>query len=71
MERKIRFATQSGGQPTGDEWLARAITDEPTDDMATVARRLRDKAPAAFREKKGSRDVPKTFQFSVANSNFS
>ena len=24
MERKIRFATQSGGQPTGDEWLARA-----------------------------------------------
>ena len=24
MERKIRFATQSGGQPTGAEWLARA-----------------------------------------------
>src|SRR5256886_6930648 len=24
MERNIRFATQSGGQPTGDEWLARA-----------------------------------------------
>ena len=24
MDRKIRFATQSGGQPTGGEWLARA-----------------------------------------------
>ena len=24
MERKIRFSTQSGGQPTGAEWLARA-----------------------------------------------
>jgi probable F420-dependent oxidoreductase len=24
MERKIRFSTQSGGQPTGEEWLARA-----------------------------------------------
>jgi probable F420-dependent oxidoreductase len=24
VERKIRFATQSGGQPTGAEWLARA-----------------------------------------------
>ena len=24
MERKIRFATQSGGQPTGADWLARA-----------------------------------------------
>ena len=24
MQRKIRFATQSGGQPTGAEWLARA-----------------------------------------------
>src|SRR5882672_9374010 len=24
MDRKIRFATQSGGQPTGAEWLARA-----------------------------------------------
>ena len=24
MERKIRFSTQSGGQPSGDEWLARA-----------------------------------------------
>ena len=24
MDRKIRFATQSGGQPTGEEWLARA-----------------------------------------------
>jgi probable F420-dependent oxidoreductase len=24
LERKIRFATQSAGQPTGDEWLARA-----------------------------------------------
>jgi probable F420-dependent oxidoreductase len=24
VERKIRFATQSGGQPTGEEWLARA-----------------------------------------------
>src|SRR3954470_1223576 len=24
MDRKIRFATQTGGQPTGAEWLARA-----------------------------------------------
>ncbi|MEK6206977.1 MAG: TIGR03621 family F420-dependent LLM class oxidoreductase [Chloroflexota bacterium] len=24
MERKIRFSTQSGGQPTGEEWVARA-----------------------------------------------
>jgi probable F420-dependent oxidoreductase len=24
VERKIRFSTQSGGQPTGEEWLARA-----------------------------------------------
>ena len=24
MQRKVRFATQSGGQPTGAEWLARA-----------------------------------------------
>jgi probable F420-dependent oxidoreductase len=24
MERKIRFSTQTGGQPTGEEWLARA-----------------------------------------------
>jgi len=24
MARKIRFSTQSGGQPTGEEWLARA-----------------------------------------------
>ncbi len=24
MDRKIRFSTQSGGQPTGEEWLARA-----------------------------------------------
>jgi probable F420-dependent oxidoreductase len=24
MDRKLRFSTQSGGQPTGDEWLARA-----------------------------------------------
>ncbi len=24
MERKIRFSTQSGGQPTGEDWLARA-----------------------------------------------
>jgi probable F420-dependent oxidoreductase len=24
MERKIRFSTQTGGQPTGEEWMARA-----------------------------------------------
>jgi alkanesulfonate monooxygenase SsuD/methylene tetrahydromethanopterin reductase-like flavin-dependent oxidoreductase (luciferase family) len=24
VQRKIRFSTQSGGQPTGDEWLTRA-----------------------------------------------
>jgi hypothetical protein len=36
------------GQRT-DEWLARAIADGPTEDMAAVAQRVRDKATAAFR----------------------
>jgi hypothetical protein len=36
------------GQRT-DEWLARAIADGPTEDMAAVARRVADKATVAFR----------------------
>src|SRR5262249_8755533 len=36
------------GQRT-DEWLAHAIADGPTEDMASVAQRVSDKATAAFR----------------------
>jgi hypothetical protein len=36
------------GQRT-DEWLAHAIADGPTDDMAAVAQRVSDKATTAFR----------------------
>jgi len=36
------------GQPT-DEWLARAIADGPTEDLAAVARRIADRATEAFR----------------------